>query len=327
MTNIEKLNNVLLAFKIPAKCSDFKEYKNAYFYDVELKPGAKLRDLEKYATELALALKAPSRPRFNVISDRGIVRFEFVNAKKPITNLFKLGYTSKRPEGILNCLIGETLEGEPLWFDLVRNPHMMIAGCTGSGKSTVLHAIIANVLLHTRTKLYLFDPKNIEFFKYEAVKNVDVKYTYNDCLETLELLCKEMDERYIAIKKSGGQLTYPYSVVIIDEFADLIYQDTGNCFYKALSRLAQKGRAAGIHIILSTQRPAANIVDGNIKANFPARISCKVATGTDSKVVLDTTGAEDLLGNGDAIIKNSQYNLKRFQAAFTTADEVIKYLG
>jgi S-DNA-T family DNA segregation ATPase FtsK/SpoIIIE len=116
-------------------------------------------------------------------------------------------------------------------------------------------------------------------------------------------------------------------VVIIDEFADLIMQDKEDQFYVALCRLAQKCRAARIHIILATQRPSVNIINGSIKANFPARIACKVASHVDSKVILDTSGAENLLGKGDALIRDNFRHLERFQVAYTTAQEVCSYFG
>jgi S-DNA-T family DNA segregation ATPase FtsK/SpoIIIE len=119
----------------------------------------------------------------------------------------------------------------------------------------------------------------------------------------------------------------PYLVLIIDEFADLIMQDIGDEFYTKLCRLAQKCRAARISIVLSTQRPSVNIINGSIKANFPARISCRVASQIDSKVIIDAGGAENLLGKGDALIKDNFRYLERFQIAYTTANEVCKYFG
>lgn len=329
MDNIEKLNSILDSFKISAVCRGFLEYKNACFYDIELKPGARVRDLEKYSTEFSLALKACSKPRINVLPENGIVRFEFLKSQGNKVKLLELGQEAIRPDGDLTCLMGETLEGRPLWMDLAKNPHMLVAGCTGSGKSTVLHTIIANLLLYPRIKIHLMDPKNIEFFQYEkAIKRVDVSYSYEECLAVLEKLNIEMDLRYRQIKDGVvNQKNLPFIVLIIDEFADLRLQDLDNRFHKLLCRLAQKSRAARIHIVLATQRPSVNVVDGTIKANFPSRLSCKVSSGIDSRVVLDATGAEDLIGRGDSIINNSEYNYQRFQAAYTNAEEVVKYFN
>lgn len=324
------LNNILSAFKINAICKNFSEFKNACFYDVELQAGTKIKDIEKYAAELSLALRKQGKPRILISSEEGVVRLEFVKQNKSKTSLFHLGQTAIRPEGKLTCLLGETLQGEPLWMDISSNPHCLIAGTTGSGKSTLLHTIIANLLLYPRTQVYLMDPKNIEFFKYgdANISKLKVAYDYSECLEMIEKLCTEMDERYKSMKMNKFKAShFPYIVLIIDEYADLIMQDVSNKFYKSLTRLSQKSRAAGIHLILSTQRPSVNVVDGVIKANFPARISCKVATHIDSKIILDTSGAENLSGAGDAIINNNQFKLQRFQVAFSSPDEICNYFG
>lgn len=328
MTNIENFNLILNSFKIKAICSSFKEHKNAYFYDCELRPGGRIKDFEKFSTELSLALKAYNKPRISVLSEDGIVRLEFLKSKSEPISLLNLAQSVKRPNGKLTCLIGETLDGMPMWLDLVNNPHTLIAGCTGSGKSTLLHLIIANMFLYPNVKLYLMDPKNIEFFKYSSLHNdnLHITYSYTECLNTLQKLNYEMCFRYEMIRKGKAKIeNFPYIVLIIDEFADLRLQDLNNEFYKELTKLAQKCRAARIHIILSTQRPTATVIDGNIKANFPARISCKVASGIDSKIILDSVGAEHLVGSGDAIINSSEFNFKRFQSAYITADEVCKY--
>lgn len=330
MNNIEKLNSILDAFKVAAICRDFHEYKNACSYDIELKPGTRLKDLEKYSTEFSLALRTYSKPRINVLPESGVVRFEFLKSKGEKITLCELGQTAIRPSGELTCLLGETLEGTPLWVDLAKNPHMLVAGCTGSGKSTTLHTIIANMLLYPKVQVFLMDPKRIEFFLYddEKIKNTQVVYDFDQCVAMLEFLNEEMDQRYAQIKERKVDVTnFPYLVLIIDEFADLRLQDHSNVFHKLLCRLAQKSRAARIHIILATQRPSVNVVDGMIKANFPARLSCKVASHIDSRVILDATGAEDLVGLGDSIINNNEHTLQRFQAAFTDAAEVCKLFG
>jgi len=328
MDNIEKLNGILKSFRIKAGCTDFKEYNNAYFYDLALNPGTRVRDIQKYSTEIALALKAVNKPRISVLSEQGIVRFEFLKSSRNKIPLLELGGKTKRPPGALTCLMGETLEGEPVWIDLVKNPHMIVAGCTGSGKSTILHTLIANLLLHRNVKVFLMDPKNIEFYKYDEskIRSVKVSYSYQDCLNTLELIEEEMNYRYLKIKESKVDVrTFPYITLVIDEFADLIMQDYDSNFFKKLCVVAQKSRAARIHIILATQRPSVNIVNGAIKANFPARLACKVSSAVDSRVILDQSGAENLVGNGDSIINNVEHTYKRFQAAYTDADEVCRY--
>jgi S-DNA-T family DNA segregation ATPase FtsK/SpoIIIE len=206
---------------------------------------------------------------------------------------------------------------------------MIIAGTTGSGKSTLMHNLIANIMNYNNVFTFLIDPKGIEFSEYEKYnfKNVQVGYTYKDTINTLDTLLKVMEFRYELLKKGIPSSYIPYVVLMIDEFADIILQDADNKFYTKLCRLAQKCRAAKISIVLSTQRPSANIIDGTIKSNFPVRIACQVASNVDSKVVLDTTGAEHLYGMGDALLKDHLRFLERFQIAYTDAAEVCNFFG
>lgn len=329
MDKISNFNKILKSFRIDATCKDFIQYKNACHYDIELQPGTRIKEIEKYISEFSLALKAASKPNLRPIPELGLLRMEFINSQCKKINLFELGNKVPLPPGKLNCLLGETFEGDPLWIDIVNNPHMLVAGTTGSGKSTMLHALIANILLYKNVELVLMDPKNIEFYKYSDLgsRKIKICFDYADCLSTLNDISQEMERRYNLIKKYRLSSDYfPYKVLIIDEFADLISQDTDFQFKSLLGKLAQKSRAAGIHIILATQRPSVDIVDGSIKSNFPARLSCKVASGVDSKVILDTVGAETLMGHGDALIKTNYLPLKRFQGAFTNPEEILHYL-
>jgi len=330
MWQVENLNSILAAFKIAALCNNFSEYKNACFYDIELKPGAKVRDIEKYSTELSLALKKAGKPRLIISPEEGIIQLEFLNSKREKTSLFDIAYQIERPEGKLTCLLGETLQNDPLWIDIAANPHLLIAGTTGSGKSTLLHTIIANLLLYPKVSIHLMDPKNIEFYKYSEANlpKLNVAHEFADCLIMIESLCLEMDSRYQKIKERKLFAdNFPFIVLIIDEYADLIMQDENKLFYKSLIRLAQKSRAAGIHLIMSTQRPSVDVIDGIIKANFPARISCKVSSHIDSRIILDAVGAERLIGSGDALIRDSKFDLQRFQVAYTSPDEVCCLFG
>ena len=214
-------------------------------------------------------------------------------------------------------------------MDLSKNPHMIVAGTTGSGKSTLIHNIIANLLNYNDVYMYLIDPKGIEFSDYEKnnIPNVEVGYTYSDVINTLNTVLIAMEYRYEVMRKGLSLDSIPYIVLIIDEFADLIMQDKENQFYTKLCQLAQKCRAAKISIVLSTQRPSVNVIDGTIKANFPARIACRVASHVDSRVILDAVGAENLLGQGDALLRDNLRYLDRFQVAYTDASEICKFFG
>jgi len=177
--------------------------------------------------------------------------------------------------------------------------------------------------------MYLVDPKNIEFHEYgkKVRRDIDVSYTYDEAMFVLDTLLATMDERYNLMRTGKPASDFPYILLMIDEFADLIMQDRDDLFFTKLCKLAQKCRAAHISIVLSTQRPSVNIINGAIKANFPARIACRVASHVDSKVVLDSTGAENLLGKGDALLRDNFRHMERFQVAYTDSTEVCRFFG
>lgn len=329
MEHIKNFNEILTSFNIKAQCVDYKELGNYSYYDLKLKLNVKIKDVQKYAEEISLALKMSAKPNIKIMHSLGIVRLEFVSPRTEKLNLFDFFTNDNVPEGELICLLGQSLDGKKMWMNLADNPHMIIAGTTGSGKSTLLHNIIANVFNYNHAHLYLVDPKNIEFAEYGKSfgNRISVSYSYTEASLVLDSLLKQMEDRFEAIRNGVSKDTMPYSLLIIDEFADLIMQDNDNSFYDKLCRLAQKCRAAKISIILATQRPSVDIVSGTIKANFPARIACKVATHVDSKVVLDAVGAQYLLGRGDALVRDNTRFLERFQIAFTSPEEICKVFG
>lgn len=329
MEKIAQFNNILKSFYIKASCVDFNKIDNYSYYDLRLNTNAKVKDIQKYGDEISLALKSPSKPSIKILHNQGVVRLEFAELRTKSLNLFDYFTNDDVPEGELICLLGQSVIGEKIWMDLSKNPHMIIAGTTGSGKSTLLHNIIANVINYNNARLFLLDAKNIEFSEYDKnmKRNINVGYSYSDAIKTLDTLIELMNYRF-SIIRAGQQIDkLPYNVLIIDEFADLIMQDKNEEFYKRLCLLAQKCRAARICIILATQRPSVNIINGTIKANFPARIACKVASHIDSKVIIDSSGAENLLGKGDALIRDNFRSMERFQVAYTNAVEVCKYFG
>lgn len=328
---IIQLNSLFSDFNIAAICQNYAEVKNFCYYDVKLLPRGRIRLLEKCLPELSLALHVPVKLQLKTFNEQGMLRLSYVKeAKTSKVSLFNLGYGLPRPVGKLTCLLGETPEGSPLWFDLADCPHLLVAGTSGSGKSSLLHSLIANLLLHRETFIILMDPKNIEFYQYQTIcsDRISVSFKYEECLSQIEGLCLVMEERYHQIRDLKiSASSFPFIVLIIDEFADLMLQDTSKRFHAALCKLSQKSRAAGIHIVLSTQRPSVDVVDGTIKANFPARIACKVSSGVDSRVILDANGAQHLLGCGDALLKNNEHAQQRFQAAFTSPQEIKRYFG
>ena len=333
MEHITEFNNILRSFKIKATCVDYQKTNNYVCYDLRLEPHAKIRDLSKWSDEISLSLKACSKPNIKVLHSQGLVRLEFASLRMEPLNLFDYftndwSANQELLGGGLFCLLGETSNGKRMWMDLAQNPHMIIAGTTGSGKSTLLHTIIANLLNYHDVQLYLADPKNIEFYEYDQkINNLHVGYSYEEVMKILDVLLETMETRYQMMRSGLHPSQLKPIVFIVDEFADLIMQDKDEQFYRKLCRLAQKCRASKINIILATQRPTADIISGTIKANFPARIACRVATHVDSKVVLDSVGAENLLGRGDALVRDNFRFLERFQVAQTSANEVCKYFG
>lgn len=326
METIKDFDAILRSFGIKASCVDYRQIDNYFFYDLKLKPNAKVNDVRKFSDEISLALKTPCKPSVKVLHQEGVVRLEFAAPRNISLNLFDYFTNRDLPKGEINCLLGQTVDGKKVWMDLAQNPHMLIAGTTGSGKSTLLHNIIANLFNYNDVDLYLIDPKRIEFSGYEKLgHSVQVFYTYMEAMNLLESSIKLMEDRYNRIRAGTPADQLRPTVIIIDEFADLIMQDVGDVFRDAICRLASKCRAARIHLILATQRPSVNLISGIIKANFPARIACRVASHVDSKVILDATGAENLLGKGDALIRDNFRQIERFQIAYTTPQEVKKY--
>lgn len=328
MESIQQFNKILNSFNIRANCTDSQIVDNYFFYDVKLAPHTRVKDIHRFGDEISLALKSPCRPSIKVLHEQGLVRLEFGSPREQPLMLLDYFTNKDVPEGGITCLLGQKVDGQKLWMDLSQNPHMIVAGTTGSGKSTLLHNLIANIYNYNDCVLCLVDPTKIEFSAYDgSLPNSKVFYTYDETISLLDSLLNLMEKRYSMIRTGHKVEQFPYVVLMIDEFADLILQDREEQFFTKLCRLAQKSRAARICIILGTQRPSVNIINGAIKANFPARLACRVASHVDSKVILDATGAEHLLGKGDALVRDSLRFLERFQVAYTNASEVCKYFG
>lgn len=324
---MQDFESILHSFGIKARCVAHKVVDNYFYYDLKLLPNAKVNDIKRCSDEISLALKSPCKPGIKVLHQEGLVRLEFAAPRTTPLNLFDLFTNQKVPKGEVNILLGQDMSGKRVWMDLAQNPHMLIAGTTGSGKSTLLHTIIANLFNYNDVIVKLIDPKRIEFAEYDAKCDLHVAYTYTEAFALLEQLQDLMEYRYELIRSGQSNVTLKPVVVMVDEFADLIMQDKDNMFHDIICRLAQKCRAAHIYIILATQRPSVNIVSGSIKANFPARIACRLPSNVDSKVILDASGAANLLGKGDALLRDNFRHMERFQIAYTTPQEVCQYFG
>ena len=245
----------------------------------------------------------------------------------------------------LPIVMGETFGNKNVITDLAELPHLLVGGATGQGKSVFLHSII-NSLLHKKLpeelKLVLIDTKNQEFSIYADLKNHFLARQSNGesqiisdtkkVIETLNSLCLEMDNRYDILKQNNvlnlkeynqlGKEKLPYMVVVIDELVDL-FTIVGKKVEMPIAKLAQLGRAVGIHIIIATQRPSVNIISAAIKANFPAKVAFRVSSIIDSRTILDASGAEHLLGRGDMLFSQGN-ELVRIQSAFMDTPEIEK---
>lgn len=241
-------------------------------------------------------------------------------------------------KGALPLCLGVDITGRPEIADLAKMPHLLIGGTTGSGKSVGLNTFILSLIakkLPSMLKLVLIDPKRIEFAVYNNQKYMycPVVTDNAEAAAVLALLVAEMERRYDELaanmvkniaeyNERGGKM--PYIVCVIDEFADLMAADKSVGL--SVQRLAQKARACGIHLILATQRPSVDVVTGVLKANFPTRLAYKVASAADSRTILDTGGAEDLIGRGDALFLSADGTLKRIHGAYMPDAEIAAML-
>ena len=338
---ISTMNRVLAGAKIKGHCIKAEQARHQAYFDIKLEPGFPFRRLKSRGEDIALGLRFKTQPIIRLIPEKGVVRIQAPVRDADLLPFEELFFNTPLPaDYLLPFVLGETNEGEALCIDFAKNPHLLIAGGTGSGKSVLLHNLINNALwLHASkirsTELFLVDPKRVEFNKYKS-SELDkvvrcVFHSYEETVYMLETLVAFMEARYAHMARLGitsveeNPNLFISSIVVIDEISDLMMQDKKiGKLQDLIVTLAQKARAAGIYLVLATQRPSTDVLTGLIKANFPGRIACKTASGTDSKVILDQPGAENLLGRGDAILRNMVIDHARFQVAFSTPDNTIK---
>lgn len=324
-------------------------------YNVKLAPGTKVAALSAVASDIARALKAVNIRIVANQAGRDTVAVEVPNAAKEKVRLKELMGNAERYQKMrLPLFLGKDAGGQPLIEDLTKMPHMLIAGTTGSGKSVCMNTIIMGFLYTKKPselKLVLVDPKMVEMSQFKDIPHLmcPVVTEMSKAAAILEWACGKMDERYALLSEAGcrdivsyNELPWeelkerlgvtpeeehkvprklPYMVFIIDELADLMM--TAKEVEGSIIRIAQKARAVGIHLILATQRPQANVVTGLIKGNMPARICFKVASGLDSRIVLDQKGGELLLGQGDMLyLSSGSHKLSRCQGTLVDDKEI-----
>ncbi|MCM1319054.1 MAG: DNA translocase FtsK [Muribaculaceae bacterium] len=355
LENQERIRTTLADFGIEITEIKATVGPTVTLYEIRPDKGVKISKIRSLGDDIALSLAAVGVRIIAPIPGRGTVGIEVANKDPQTVSMRTIiqsrAYQECRYE--LPIAIGSTINNHVYLADLAKMPHLLVAGATGQGKSVGLNAIIASLLYRkhpAELKFVLVDPKMVEFSLYQALENHYLAQLPGEeeavitrpekVVATLSSLCVEMDARYDLLKAAEvrnikeynakfierrlnpdkGHRFMPYIVVIVDEFADLI-MTAGKEVETPIARLAQKARAIGIHVILATQRPSANVITGVIKANFPARIAFKVASGIDSRTVLDATGAEHLIGRGDMLISNNS-EMERVQCAFIDTPEV-----
>ena len=324
-------------------------------YEIVPVAGVRISRIKNLEDDIALSLAALGIRIIAPIPGKGTIGIEVPNVKKTVVSMRTLLASEKFQLNnySLPIAIGKKIDNDNFIVDLATMPHLLMAGATGQGKSVGLNAILVSLLYKkhpSQLKLVLVDPKKVELSLYKTIEKhflaklpgeeeaiiTDTKKVIN----TLNALCIEMDNRYDLLKEAGarnikeynekfirrrlnpnkGHQFLPFIVLVIDEFADLI-MTAGKEVEMPIARLAQLARAVGIHLIIATQRPSVNIITGTIKANFPARIAFKVSSKIDSRTILDTGGAEQLIGKGDMLVS---YNgeITRLQCAFVDTPEV-----
>ncbi len=301
--------------------------------------GVKLSRITALNQDLALALSAHPIRIEAPIPGKPYVGIEVPNKTAAVVRLGNLiSYPDFTTSGALGFCIGRDVTGDPIFSNIEKMPHLLIAGATGSGKSIMLHSVLVSLLYKNSPqmmKLILIDPKRVELTSYNGLPHLiaPVVIQGKKALGVFRWAINEMDHRYETLMKAGArdiqsynkknpEEPLPFIVIVVDEMADLM-ASYGRDVENAIVRLAQMARATGIHLILSTQRPSVEVITGLIKANITSRIALQVASQIDSRTILDTAGAEKLLGGGDLLYVSAQLSKpKRIQGAFISEEEI-----
>lgn len=329
-------------------------------YEIVPAPGVRIARIKSHEPDMALRLAALGIRIIAPIPGKGTIGIEVPNHHKEVVSLRSI----IESEAFQNCnydlpiALGTSITHGDYISDLAKMPHLLMAGATGQGKSVGINAILLSLLYKkhpSEIKFVMIDPKKVELSIYESIKNHYLAALPNeeDCIitdtkkviNTLNALCVEMDNRYNLLKNAAvrnvkeynakftkrrlnpenGHQYLPYIILVIDEFADLI-MTAGKDIELPLTRLAQLARAVGIHLVIATQRPTVNIITGTIKANFPVRIAFRVSSKTDSRTILDDSGAEQLIGRGDMLLLAGADTI-RLQCAFVDTPEVERIIA
>jgi S-DNA-T family DNA segregation ATPase FtsK/SpoIIIE len=345
--NAKLIEEKLSDFGVSGKVTEIRPGPVITMFEYKPSPGIKINKISSLSNDLAMGLSALSIRIIAPIPGRDVIGIEVPNTHRETVVLRELLESSEFINGksMLTLALGKDISGIPFYMDLRRAPHLMIAGTTGSGKSVFLHTVLASMLFKAtpyELKFIMIDPKMLELSIYEDIPHLlhPVVTNPREAAAALRWAVKEMELRYKLMSEVGvreiesynsyvvksdsresDQNSLPYIVIIIDELADLMMIAPSE-IRESITRLSQMARAAGIHLIVATQRPSVDIVAGLIKANFPARISFLVSSRVDSRIILDSTGAEQLLGKGDMLLlQPGTSKLLRIQGALISDEE------
>jgi DNA segregation ATPase FtsK/SpoIIIE, S-DNA-T family len=338
-----KLVETLGHFGVEAKIVGIVSGPHVSRYELRLAPGTKVKKVTELSNDLAYALASTDIRILAPIPGKQAVGVEVPNTRRRIVRLGDIYAGRPEKTSPLVAWLGKGIDGNAVWTDLAKMPHVLVAGTTGSGKSGCVNAILSSILMQASpndVRLVLVDPKQVELNHYENVPHLLTPVVTSPRLaaNVLANLIGEMESRYGIMGKArcrnlaelnrarakAGEPPLPHILCVIDELADLMMVSPAEV-EDSIIRLAQKSRATGIHLVLATQRPSTDIITGTIKVNIPARIAFAVSSQTDSRVILDQGGAEALLGQGDMLFRGAGTSkLQRIQGAFVTEEETAR---
>ncbi len=359
----EMLEQNLSHYGISAKVKAVKPGPIVTLFEIEPVAGTKAATINTISKDLARTMTVPSLRVVETVPGTAHIGIEIPNDDRETVSLKDIICSKEfeNSKASLTMALGKDIQGKPVCIDLHKLPHLLVAGTTGSGKSVAVHSMIVSLLYKhdvDHLKFLMIDPKMLELSTYEGLPHLlhPVVTDMNEAKSVLHWCVQEMERRYRFMmdlnvrniqsynkqveknQEEGINVVYgpsegnnekyhekiPYIVVVVDEFADMM-QTVGKKVEDLITRLAQKARAAGIHLILATQRPSVNVITGLIKANIPTRVGMKVSSNIDSRTILDSMGAEQLLGLGDMLFRDSGTNvLKRIHGSFVSENEISK---
>jgi S-DNA-T family DNA segregation ATPase FtsK/SpoIIIE len=341
-----KLVETLGHFGVEAKIVGIVSGPHVSRFELRLAPGTKVKKVTELANDIAYALASTDIRILAPIPGKQAVGVEVPNRTRKMVRLGDIYAGRPEKTSPLVAWLGKGIDGNAVWTDIAKMPHVLVAGTTGSGKSGCVNAILSSILMQAspnEVRLVLVDPKQVELNHYENVPHLLTPVVTSPRLaaNVLSNLITEMESRYgimseararnlaelNKVRKKRGEAPLPHILCVIDELADLMMVAPAEV-EDSIIRLAQKSRATGIHLVLATQRPSTDIITGTIKVNIPSRIAFAVSSQTDSRVILDQGGAEALLGQGDMLFRGAGTSkLARVQGAFITEDEIARITG